>query len=384
MKSFLSVLVFMIGVCYVFPQEKRPISTAFPFLLLGTDAIACGKGDLGVASTPDVFSQHWNASKYIFAKEKSAFAMAYAPYLNRAVQDIFIGNLVYYKKTKRGAWAGSFNYFNIGNVTLTRGFGKDIYILGDFRPSEFTFDVSYSLQLSSHYAMGITTRYLNSNLRLPIEESNVARGVAFDICGFYSSKEHLIGDYFGKYTWGFQISNIGGKVQYEKLGQTFFLPTNLKLGAGYNLQTNSYNHFQFLLEINKLLVPSPAKYGFNDTNGNGIQEPTEPTEIVAGKSPNVDFLQGIFQSFGDAPNGFSEELQEISWSLGFEYAYNETLFVRTGYFNQHKNKGDRKYLTLGTGFRIQSWQIDFSYLFSTAKTNNPMSSSLRIALQCKL
>ncbi len=381
MKFLHSLFGFILGMCFCFSQEQRPISTAFPFLLLGTDAIASGKGDVGVASTPDVFSQHWNASKYVFAKETSAVAMAYTPYLNRMVQDIFIGNLTYYQKTHRSAWAGSLNYFNIGNVTLTRSFGSEAYILGDFRPSEFTFDLSYSLLLSSHYAMGITARYLNSNLRLPIEESNVARGLAFDISGFYTSKEHIIGNYFGKYTWGFQISNVGNKIQYEKLGQACYLPTNLKLGAGYHLQTDSYNHFQFLLEMNKLLVPSPAQYGFNDTNGNGIQDPSEPTEIVAGKTSDVDFLQGIFQSFSDAPNGFSEELQEISWALGFEYTYNEALFLRTGYFNQHKNKGDRKYLTLGTGFRVKSWQLDFSYLFSTAKTYNPLSSSLRIALQ---
>lgn len=378
MKYFYLILFFPL---FIFSQEQRPISTAFPFLLLSTDAIASGKGDIGVASSPDVFSQHWNASKYVFAEEMSAVAMAYTPYLNRVAQDMFLGNIVYYKRTQRSAWAGSLNYFNIGNVTLTQDFGSEAYVLGNFRPSEFTFDLSYSLQLSPYYAMGITARYLNSNLRLPINESNVARALAFDMSGFYTSKEHIIGNYFGKYRFGFQISNFGSKIQYEKLGKAFFLPTNLKLGAGYHLQTDSYNQFELLLEMNKLLVPSPAQYGFNDTNGNGIQDSSEPTEIVAGKSSDVDFLQGVFQSFSDAPDGLSEELREISWALGFEYTYNEALFLRTGYFNQHKNKGDRKYLTIGTGFRVKAWQVDFSYLFSTAKTHNPLSSSLRIALQ---
>lgn len=344
----------------VFSQESRPISTAFPFLLLGSDATASGRGETGVASLPDTFSQYWNASKYVFSQEKSGVALGYTPYLNKITQDIFIGNISYYKKTNRGAWASSFRYFNIGEVSLTYGFGNDVYILGNFRPSEFAFDLSYNLKLSEHYAMGITTRFLSSNLRLPTEENHWAKGLSFDLSGYYLSKYHLVGSFQGKYTLGFQISNVGDKVRYEKLGLTSYIPTNLKIGGGYFLETNSYNTFSFLTEINKLLVPSPS------------QNQTEP---------QVDFFRGILRSFSDAPNGFSEELQEISWALGFEYSYNNAFFLRTGYFNQHKNKGDRKFITVGTGFKIHPFLLDFSYLFSTAKTHNPLSSSLRISLQ---
>ena len=172
-----------------------------------------------------------------------------------------------------------------------------------------------------------------------------------------------MGSFWGKYALGFQISNVGDKIRYEKLAQASFIPTNLKIGGGYFLETDSYNTFSFLSEINKLLVPFPL-----------------PDQSGVGKLPKVDFFSGIFHSFSDAPNGFSEELQEISWALGFEYTYNEALFLRTGYFYQHKNKGDRKYLTIGTGFKLNSFFLDFSYLFSTAKTHNPLSSSLRISL----
>lgn len=356
------VLFFSFFFQVVFSQEVRPITTAFPFLLIGPDAVASGKGDIGVASSPDVFSQYWNASKYVFSKEMSGVAIAYTPYLNRIAQDIFIGNVSYYKKTNRGAWASSFRYFNVGDITLTHGVGNDVYVLGHFRPSEFTFDLSYSLKLSESYAMGITTRFLSSNLRLPTEETHSGRGLSFDVSGYYLSPSHLVGSLFGKYALGFQISNVGDKIRYEKLAQASFIPTNLKIGGGYFLEMDSYNTFSFLLEVNKLLVPSQ-----NEENN----------------LAQIDFFSGILRSFSDAPDGFSEELQEISWSLGFEYAYNESLFLRAGYFNQHKNKGDRKYLTIGTGFRLSSFLLDFSYLFSAAKTHNPLSSSLRISLQHK-
>lgn len=356
----------LISCSSVFSQEARPITTAFSFLLLSPDAIASGKGDIGVASLPDAFSQYWNTSKYVFSKEESGIAVGYTPYLSKITKDVFIGNISYYKKSNRGAWASSLRYFNIGDVTLTYGFGNDVYVLGNFRPSEFTFDLSYSLKLSEHYAMGVTTRFLSSNLRLPTEENYWGKGLSFDISGYYLSKSHLVGSFWGKYALGFQISNVGDKIRYEKLAQASFIPTNLKIGGGYFLETDSYNTFSFLSEINKLLVPSPL-----------------PDQSGVGKLPKVDFFSGIFRSFSDAPNGFSEELQEISWALGFEYTYNEALFLRTGYFYQHKNKGDRKYLTIGTGFKLNSFFLDFSYLFSTAKTHNPLSSSLRISLQHK-
>lgn len=349
--------LFFINCFCLFSQEQRPISTAFPFLLLSTDAIASGKGDIGVASKPDVFSQHWNSAKYVFSERPMKIGMGYTPYLNSLVRDIFLGSASYYWKNNRSAWATSLKYFSIGDVTLAQDFGSDTYILGDFRPAEFAFDVSYNLKLSESFAMGVLARYLRSDLRLPTDEKSVGSGFSFDISGYYQSKEHLFGKYFGKYTFGFQLSNIGKKIKYDDLGKEFFIPTNLRLGSMYSLQTDMRNEFSFLVEINKLLVPSSLP-----------------------ESNNVDFLQGIFESFTDAPAGFSEELQEISWALGFEYVYDETLFLRTGYFDQHKNKGDRKYITLGAGFAMSAWQFDFSYLLPTTRTANPLVKTFRICL----
>jgi hypothetical protein len=206
--------------------------------------------------------------------------------------------------------------------------------------------------------MGITARYLHSNLRLPTEEKATSQGIAFDISGYYTSEKHLVGNHFGSYSLGFQISNIGSKIKYEDLGQSFFLPTNLKLSGSYTLSVDSENDISLLVELNKLLVPSDTQ-----------------------KHKKTDFLEGIFTSFTDAPNGFSEEMREISWALGFEYTYLKHWSLRTGYFYQHPNKGDKKYLTVGTGFNVSHWQLDFSYLFSTAQTVNPLSNSLRISLQ---
>ena len=357
MKFYL--LIILLSCSYVFSQEKEhPITTAFPFLLISPDAIASGRGDIGGASSPDVFSQYWNSSKYVFSLQKSGIGMSYTPYLNKLSRDIFLANISYYRKGSRSAWGSSLRYFSIGEVQQTQLFGNEIYRLGSFLPSEWLLDLSYNLKLSEYYSMGILVRYLHSNLRSPAEEKATSQGIAFDISGYYTSEKHLVGNHFGSYSLGFQISNIGSKIKYEDLGQSFFLPTNLKLSGSYTLSVDSENDISLLVELNKLLVPSDTQ-----------------------KHKKTDFLEGIFTSFTDAPNGFSEEMREISWALGFEYTYLQHWSLRTGYFYQHPNKGDKKYLTVGTGFNVSHCQLDFSYLFSTAQTVNPLSNSLRISLQ---
>lgn len=357
MKFFNLFTLFFIGCVSLFPQEGRPITTAFPFLLSEADAVASGRGMLGVASAPDVFSQRWNSSKYIFSEQKTGLGISYNPYLGHLVSDIFSGNLSYYRKAKRGVWAGSFTYFSIGQVRLVEEFQGSAYVLGGFRPAEFALDVSYNLRLGKRFSLGVLARYLRSDLQLPTEEKFVGVGISSDISGYYQSKEHLLGKYFGRSVWGFQISNLGTKIRYNNLGKEFFLPANLKLGGSYFLVIDAYNEISFMTEINKLLVPT-------------LEE-----------GENIDVLQGIFRSFSDAPNGFSEELQEIFWTVGIEYIYDKSFFLRMGYFNQHKNKGDRKHFTLGAGFKLSHWQFDFSYLLAVAKTANPLNKSLRISLQ---
>jgi hypothetical protein len=341
---------------FLHAQEEKPITTAFPFLSINTDAAAAGMGEVGVCSQPSAFAQRNNAAKYIFTENTSGVGVSYTPYLNKLVKDIFLGNITYYKRTQRSAWGASLTYFSIGNVSLTQDFGGSATVLGSFRPTEFTFDLSYNLKLSEHFAMGVAARYLNSNLQLPTDDKAIARGLGFDISGYYTSAFHLIGNYTGSYSFGFQLSNIGAKVKYDDLGKSFFLPTNLKLGVAYHLMTDSYNRFSLLTEVNKLLVPST-------------------------EAKDKDFIEGLFTSFSDAPNGFSEELHELIWAVGAEYAFDEQLFLRTGYYHQHKNKGDRQYITVGAGFAFHSFKLDVAYLFNTSSTNNPLNSSLRAGLQ---
>ena len=345
-----------------FSQESPAITTAFPFLLISTDPIASGIGDIGVASSADAFSQKWNSSKYLFAENTSAIAATYTPYLSSIAKDIFLGNITYYKKYRRSALGCSFTYFSVGKVELNQNYGNQTLSLGNYRPTEFAFDLSYNLLLSEHFAMGVTARYIRSALQLPTDDRSVANGIAFDICGYYTSKEHLISDYIGSYTLGFQLSNLGQKVKYDKLGQEFFIPTNLRIGGGYHLHIDQSNALSLLIEANKLLVPSPQK-------DRSEQHKT--------------FLEGIFSSFTDAQGGITEELQEVSLSFGVSYNFENTFFLRTGYFTESELKGYRKYLTIGTGFSLNSIQLDFSYLFNTSKVPNPLSSSLRIGIQYK-
>ena len=302
MKHLYNLLIF-ITIFPIFAQEEKPITTAFPFLLLSTDATASGMGDIGLCSSPNVFSQRWNAAKYVFAEATSGVGVGYSPYLNKLAKDVFLGNITYYKRLRRSAWGASFTYFTIGEVALTQNIGSNAYLAGNVRPSEFAADLSYNLKLSEQFAMGVATRYLQSALRLPSEGNTTARSIAFDISGYYTSREHPIGNAWGYYTWGFQLSNIGAKVKYEDLGKEYFIPTNLKIGASYNLLFSELHSISLLVEANKLLVPSVPE-------------------------DNEDFLQGIFKSFSDAPNGFSEEWHEISKAIGVQYAYNQQFFVR--------------------------------------------------------
>lgn len=336
-------------------QEEKPINTAFPFLLLSTDAVSSGRGGIGVCTPPDVFSQQWNASKYVFASAPSAIGLSYLPYLSNVIKDVFLGNITFYKRTNRSAWAGSFTYFTIGDVALTEDISEGAYQFGNVRPSEFSIDFSYSLKLDERFSMGVVSKYLQSSLYLPSDDKLIARGFAFDISGYYISNKHYLVNSLGEYILGFQLSNIGSKIKYTDLSKAYFIPTNLKIGGSYNFSFNEIDTFSLFTEINKLLVPSVSN--------------------------NVDFLEGMIQSFTDAPKGFSEELHEIDWALAGEYSYKKDFFLRTGYHHQHKNKGANQFISIGVGVKYQSWKIDFGYIFSTVYTHNSANSGLKISLQ---
>ena len=371
-KYFGLVLILFTSLLY---SQNRVITTGVPFLLITSDARSAGMGEQGVATTPDAFSQNWNPSKYSFAPSESGIGVSYTPYLSQLVNDIFLANVSYYRViSERAAWATSLKYFSLGEIEIGQTPADFINPLIE-RPNEFVLDFSYALKLNESFSMGVTGAFINSDLKLgsATDDASAASTVAFGISGYYQSDELNIGTFDGKWRGGFYVSNLGPKLTYETDGYADYLPTNLKLGGGLDLILDSYNTLTFGLEINKLLVPTPSE-PIVSTNADG-------EEIITGYiQPDVSFLSGIFKSFGDAPDGFSEELQEFTWAFGAEFNYNNAFALRAGYFNEHELKGARKFITLGAGFKYNVVDIDLSYLISATKVINPLENTLRFSL----
>jgi len=371
----LLILMFLTGAVNLFAQEDRVITTAVPFITIAADARAAGMGDMGVATSMDAYSQEWNPAKYAFAEHKMGFALSYTPYLESIITDISLLNGNFYNKiNERSAFAFSLRYFTLGEIEL-RQFANDPGTLA--KPNELALDGSYSLKLSDLFSMAVAGRFIRSNLKLPENgdvDSQAASTIAVDIAGFYRSREIAYDAFDGRWRAGFNISNLGGKIKYDQGGQENFLPTNLKFGAGFDFILDPENVLGLTAEFNKLLVPTPK-----DFNGDGTIDALDNEEYQ-----NISFLNGVFKSFGDAPDGFGEELKEITWALGAEYVYQEAFMLRTGYFNESEDKGSRKFFTLGAGFKYKGAQIDLSYLFSTSKVRNPLENTLRFSLSFNL
>ena len=367
-----SIIFILFSIFSSFTQERRVITTAVPFLMIASDARAAGIGEQGVATSMDNFSQHWNPSKYVFSESSSGISFSYTPYLSKLVNDIFLANISYYNKiNERSAWSASLKYFSLGDIDILQN-PLDIPIIEN--PNEFTFDAAYSLKLNENFALSVGGRFLLSDVKLQTldSETEAASSVAVDISGFFESDITSYRNYDGILRAGFNISNIGPKMKYSKLnnGTESFLPTNLRFGTGFEFIFDSNNSFTISVELNKLLVPSPSEEVFN-VDG----------DLVAYRQPDVGFLQGIFNSFNDAPDGFSEELKELTYSLGFEYSFNKSFFLRSGYFSEHELKGSRKFITIGTGFNTdRNLKIDLSYLISTSDVISPLENTLRLSL----
>lgn len=362
-------------------NNNRIIPTGMPFLTLQSDARASSMADIGSVSSPDVFSQSWNPSKYTFMKTYQGIGISYTPYLNKLTNDVFLGNITYFFRTKeQGAWGFSFNYFNMGNVEYSQVQSGAFLSEGFVKPNELTLDISYSLKLSNFISTGVTMRWLHSNLQYDYtQEKQIANGVSISLSGYYQSDLKYYNKFDTQWKIGISIMNIGPKLSYEKGGSDFFIPTNLKVGTGYDFILEKGHSFSILLEANKLLVPTSPLYGFIDKNNDGKQNTDEITQILRGKNPNVSFFEGIFQSFTDAPNGLKEELQEISISTGIEYRFWDDFSFRCGYFYENRNKGGRNNLTFGAGFRYQNIKFHLSYLFSISEIPNPLENSVRMS-----
>lgn len=349
--------------------ENRVITTGVPFILIAADPRAAAMGDLGVVSSADAFSQQWNPAKYAFSLSKQGVGVTYTPYLSKLVNDIFLGNLTYYNRlNEKSAVAASFRYFSNGEIEL-RQTAEETPL--PVKPNELLFDVSYSLRLSERFAMAVAGRYIRSDLKLQTSnaDATAASSFAVDVAGYYQSEEIPYNDFDGRWRLGFNISNIGPKLKYDEVGSESNLPTNLALGGGFDFILDEYNKVGVSAQVNKLLVPTPS-----DSNNDGIINKED-------NYYNESFFSGIFSSFGDAPDGFGEEVKEFTYSIGAEYWYQDVFAFRGGYFNESDVKGGRKFASVGAGFRYTAINIDISYLFSTSKlANSPLDGTLRFGL----
>ena len=361
-------------------DENRVITTGVPFLLIAADARSAGMGDMGVATSADVYSQQHNPAKYAFSLDKQGFSLSYTPYLTSIANDISLGQITYYNRiNERSAFATSFRYFGLGDIQL-RQTGDPNEVPRVVNPNELALDGSYSLKLSEKFAMGIGGRFIRSNLKINdgTNDASAATTFAVDISGFYQSEEVAYTDFNGRWRAGFNLQNMGPKISYDNddLNDNF-MPANLRLGVGFDFIFDEFNKISVVGETTKLLVPTPPKVG--DEDNSGTIDNTDYT-IANNEYRKIGWVSGIFQSFGDAPDGLSEEFKEFTYALGAEYWYQDSFALRTGYFHESEVKGARKFFTLGAGFKYNIVKIDVSYLFSASKVRNPLENTLRFSL----
>lgn len=385
----IAVLLIIISTQLTKAQE-RVVTTGVPFLLIAADARSAGMGDMGVASSPDAFSQQFNPAKFAFSGQKQGFSLSYTPYLSSIANDISLGQVTYYNRiNERSAFAGSLRYFGLGDIEKTNDIGEP---LGTVSPSEFSLDASYSLKLSERFSMAVAGRFIRSNLQIPDTngDASAATSFAVDVGGYYQSEEIAFSDFNGRWRAGFNLQNMGPKINYNNDNideNANFLPANLRLGAGFDFILDEYSTVTVLGEVTKLMVPTPpAKVEPQDTDDSGSIEQSEIDAADAQYEQDVadyrktGWVSGMFNSFGDAPDGFSEELKEFTWALGAEYWYQDSFALRAGYFHESEDKGARKFFTLGAGFKYNIVKIDVSYLFSASKVKNPLENTLRFSL----
>ncbi len=374
--AFLFVCLFLISNA---KAQENVITTAVPFLLVAADARSAGMADNGVASSADAFSQQWNPAKYAFAIDKAGFSISYTPYLTDLVNDISLGQINYYNRVnEKSAFAGSFRFFGLGEIEL-RETGDPNEVPRTVSPSELAFDGSYSLKLSEKFSMAVGARFINSNLKVAsdVGDASSASSFAVDVAGFFQSEEISFNEFNGRWRGGFNIQNLGPKLSYDHTEYSSnFLPANLKLGGGFDFILDDYNKVAVNLEFAKLLVPTPQD---PDLNGDGTITSAERSQNNQDYN-SIGWFQGVTQSFSDAPGGMSEEMKEITYSLGAEYLYQDSFSMRMGYFHENPDKGARQFFSLGAGFKYNVVKVDVSYLFSTSKVKNPLENTLRFSL----
>ena len=394
MKKIIVFAIFLLGIQMAKAQtepDNRVITTGVPFLLIAADARSAGMADNGVATSTDVYSQQWNPAKYAFALKEQGVGVSYTPYLTDIANDISLAQLNYYNRfNDRMAFAGSLRFFGLGDIELREGPDDPALVRS---PSELAIDLSYSLRLSERFSMAVGGRFISSNLRIPESsgggDARAATTFAVDVAGFYQSEEIPYTDFDGRWRAGFNFQNMGPKINYnndDSEENANFIPANLRLGGGFDFIFDEYNKIGINVEFTKLLVPTPPAYNLEDFNGDGeidTEDRAVANEQYASDFQdynNVGWVSGMFKSFGDAPDGFSEELKEVTYSVGAEYSYQDSFMFRLGYFNESEMKGARKFFALGAGFRYTVVKLDVSYLFSASQVRNPLENTLRFSL----
>ena len=362
--------------------EVNSIQSAVPFLTIAPDSRAGAMGDAGVATSPDINSQHWNPAKYVFMEGQGGIALSYTPWLRNLVNDINLAYLTgYYKIDGQQVLSGSLRYFSLGDIVFTNLQGQTEKT---FNPNEFAIDAAYSRLFSDNFSGGITFRFIRSDLTGRYSnsgESKPGTSVAADLAFYYTNDIDISGN-DAQLSFGTNISNIGTKISYTETQEQAFIPINWRLGGALKYEVDQYNSFAFTLDLNKLLVPTPPVYYEDSTGADGDEV------IQYGKNPDVSVPLGMIRSFWDAPGDprdgksssvLREELHEITYSAGVEYLYRDQFAIRGGYFHEHATKGNRKFFTVGVGLKLNVFELDFAYLIPTSQTN-PLANTLRFTL----
>ena len=386
--------------------QLNTITTSLPFMAITPDSRAGGMGDAGTALSPSSTSIYWNTSILSFAKQKSEISMSYTPWLRQLTNDISLSYLsAYYKINKTHTVGGSLRYFSLGEITFTDAQGN---VLRDDKPSEFELTGAYAFRLGKKFSIGINGKFAYSNLTggIPVAGVNTKPGIvgATDLSFTYLNDEAKIAKKKGVYTFAITLNNIGNKVAYSELSRRDFIPMNMKIGNSFTVQNNSYNKLTFSVDLQRLLVPTPAFYGYYDDNGDGVNQISE-YQMLSGKSNDIGVIAGMLQSFSDAPgtvlededgnyiqnedgtyaiakwSRLKEELSEINIAAGVEWWYNDVFALRSGIFYESKNKGNRQFLNVGASLKYNAFAIDFSYLASLNGRQSPLANTLRFTLR---
>ncbi len=353
-------------------SDLNAIQSTVPFLTIAPDSRAGAMGDLGVATEPDVSSQHWNAAKYAFMPGEMGFALSYSPWLRNLVNDINLAYLSFYRRfDDKQVLSASLLYFSLGDIVFRNDFGDYV---GQYKPNEFAIDVGYSRLFTDNLSTALTLGFVRSDITGggTSNDQDYNAGISFkaDISTYYQ-KDIEISEKSAQYAWGIVLCNLGTPISYTEDSEKQFIPADMRVGGRLSIDLDEYNSISVALDLNKLLVPTPP---VDSTDNDGVRY------IIHGKEPPKSVPLSWIQSFYDAPAGFKEEIHEIMYSIGAEYWYRDQFAIRAGYFNEHQTKGNRKYFSVGVGLKLNVFSLDFSYLVPTSGRTNPLANTMRFTL----